>query len=133
VEGSAVSMRNFKLAFIKSTEFFFLIGRSVLLAFLLYAFILFLKYCPTFIEGLARNFRAQIFQVILAMVKIVAILLPFFLRLSLVWAFMYWSLLFWASLEKPLRLPLLPHLYSLDDGCHLEFPGSFGKHFLEPV
>jgi hypothetical protein len=113
VEGFTVYMRNFKLAFLKLTEFFFLIGQSLLLAFLLYAFILFLKYCPTFIEGLARNFRAQIFQIILAMVKIVAILLPFFLRLSLVWAFMYWSLLFWASLEKREKIMLCVFLFFL--------------------
>lgn len=42
----------------------------------------------------------------LAVLKIVGILLPFFLRLNLTWAFMYWSLLCWVSLEKRERIML---------------------------
>jgi len=100
LRGFVASMKNFRLAFMKFADLFFLIGQSILLAFVLYSFILFLKYFPSFIEGLARNFKAQVFQVIVAIIKIVAILLPFFLRLNLIWAFMYWSLLLWVYMEK---------------------------------
>jgi len=100
LKGFAASIKNFRLAFREFTELFFLIGQSTLLAFLLYSFILFLKYLPSFIEALARNFTVQVFQIILAILKIVAVLLPFFLHLSLIWAFMYWSLLFWLYMEK---------------------------------
>jgi len=106
LKGFVASIKNFKLTFIEFTDFFFLIGQSILLAFLLYSFILFLKYFPSFMEGLARNFKAQVFQIILAIIKIVAILLPFFLQLSFVWAFMYWSLVFWVYLEKRERFML---------------------------
>ncbi len=105
-KGYVASIKNFKLTFIEFTDFFFLIGQSILLAFLLYAFILFLKYFPSFIEGLTRNFKAQVFQIIFAMIKIVAILLPFFLQLSFIWAFMYWSIVFWVYLEKRERFML---------------------------
>jgi len=100
LKGFAASIKNFRLAFREFTEIFFLIGQSTSLAFLLYSFILFLKYLPSFIEALARNFTVQVFQIILAILKIVAVLLPFFLHLSLIWAFMYWSLLFWLYMEK---------------------------------
>ncbi len=106
LKGFIASIKNFELTFMKFADLFFLIGRSILLSFLLYAFILFIKYFPSFIEGITRNFKAQIFQIILALIKIVAILLPFFLQLSLIWAFMYWSLLFWASLERRERIML---------------------------
>jgi len=106
LKGFVASIKNFKSTFIEFTDFFFLIGQSILLAFLLYAFILFLKYFPSFIEGLTRNFKAQVFQIILAMIKIVAILLPFFLQLSFIWAFMYWSIIFWVYLEKRERFML---------------------------
>ncbi len=106
LKGFVASIKNFKLTFMTFTNLFYLIGQSILLTFLLYSFILFLKYFPSFIEGLTRNFKAQVFQIILALIKIVAILLPFFLQLSLMWAFMYWGILFWASLEKRERIML---------------------------
>ncbi|MFQ5841275.1 MAG: tetratricopeptide repeat protein, partial [Thermodesulfobacteriota bacterium] len=106
LRGFFAFMENFKLTFIKFTDLFFLIGQSILLAFLLFSCILFLKYFPSLIEGLTRNFKAQVFQIMLAVLKIVGILLPFFLRLNLTWAFMYWSLLCWVSLEKRERIML---------------------------
>jgi tetratricopeptide (TPR) repeat protein len=106
LKGFFAFTENFKLTFIKFTELFFLIGQSILLAFLLYSFILFLKYFPSLIEGLLRNFKAQVSQIILAVIKIAVILLPFFLQLNLTWAFMYWSLLCWVSVEKRERITL---------------------------
>ena len=106
LKGFVASIKNFKLTFMEFMDLFFLIGRSILLAFVLYSFILFLKYFPSLIEGLMRNFKAQVFEIIVAIIKIVAILLPFFLQLSLIWAFMYWSLLFWVYLEKRERFML---------------------------
>jgi len=106
LKGFVPSIKNFKLNFIEFMDLFFLIGSSILLAFVLYSFILFLKYFPSLIEGLMRNFRAQVFEIIVAIIKLVAILLPFFLQLSLIWAFMYWSLLFWVYLEKRERFML---------------------------
>ncbi len=104
LKGFAASAKNFKLSFTGFIELFFLIGQAILLAFTLYSFILFLKYFPSFIEALVRNFTVQVFQIIVAILKIVAILLPLFLHLSLIWAFMYWSLLFWLYMEKRERL-----------------------------
>jgi len=104
LKGFLAFIENFKLTFIKFMDLFFLIGQSILLAFLLYSFILFLKYFPPYFEGLTRNFKAQVFQIMLAVLKIVGILLPFFLQLNLTWAFMYWSLLCWVSLEKRERI-----------------------------
>jgi tetratricopeptide (TPR) repeat protein len=110
LKGIFAFIKNFKLTFIKFMDLFFLIGQSILLAFLLYSFILFIKYFPPYFEGLTRNFKAQVFQIILAVLKIVGILLPFFLQLNLMWAFMYWALLFWLSMEKRERLMLLVFL-----------------------
>jgi tetratricopeptide (TPR) repeat protein len=100
LRGFVASIKNFRLALTTFADLFLLIGQSVLLAFLLFSFILFLKYFPSFIEGLTRNFKVQVFQLIAAFIKIVAILLPFFLQLNILWAFMYWSLLFWVYMEK---------------------------------
>jgi len=106
LKGLVVFLRNFKLTFVKVTDIFFLVGQSVLLCFLFYSFILFLKYFPSFVEGVIRNFRSQVSQIILALVKITAILLPFLLQLDFLWAFLYWSLLIMASLGKRERFVL---------------------------
>ncbi len=100
LKGFVASIKNFKLAFIDFADCVFLIGQSVLLAFLLYSFILFLKYFSSFIEALSRNFRIQVSQIVIAVIKVAAILLPFFLQLNLIWAFMYWSLLYLVYMEK---------------------------------
>jgi tetratricopeptide (TPR) repeat protein len=113
LRGFFAFMENFKLTFLKFMDFFFLIGQSILLAFLFFSFILLLKYFPSLIEGLTRNFKAQVFQIMLAALKIVGILLPFFLQLNLTWAFMYWSLLCWVSLEKRERIMLCVFLIML--------------------
>jgi tetratricopeptide (TPR) repeat protein len=110
LKGLFAFIKNFKLTFIQLMDLFFLIGQSILLAFLLYSFILFIKYFPPYFEGLTRNFKAQIYQIILTVLKIVGILLPFFLQLDLMWAFMYWALLFWLSMEKRERFMLLVFL-----------------------
>ena len=110
LRGFFAFIENFKLTFIKFMDLFFLIGQSILLAFLFYSLILFLKYFPPYFESLTRNFRAQVFQIILAVLKIVGILLPFFLKLNLIWAFMYWALLFWVSMGKRERFMLLVFL-----------------------
>ncbi len=106
LRGSLTFIENFKLTFIKFMDLFFLIGQSILLAFLLFSFILFFKYFPSLIEGLTRNFKAQVFQIVLVVLKITVILLPFFFQLRITWAFMYWSLLCWVSLEKRERIML---------------------------
>ncbi len=110
LKGLFAFIKNFKLTFIQLMDLFFLIGQSILLAFLLDSFILFIKYFPPYFEGLSRNFKAQIYQIILTVLKIVGILLPFFLQLDLMWAFMYWALLFWLSMEKRERFMLLVFL-----------------------
>jgi tetratricopeptide (TPR) repeat protein len=126
--GLVVSIKNFKHSFIRFADFFFLIGQSILLAFFLFSFILFLKYFPSLIESLAKSFRAQVFQIILAITKIVGILLPFFLQLNLIWAFMYWSLVFWVYMENRERfmiglfLILIIYVPWAMDGC---------SHFLD--
>ncbi|MCK5553179.1 MAG: tetratricopeptide repeat protein, partial [Deltaproteobacteria bacterium] len=104
LRGFVASIKNFRLAFTTFADLFLLIGQSILLAFLLFSFILFLKYFPSFIAGLTRNFKAQVFQVTVAIIKMLAILLPFFLQLNFLWAFMYWSLLFWVYMEKRERV-----------------------------
>ena len=104
VKGYSAFIKNFKLAFVDFADYVYVIGQSVLLAFLLYSFILFLKYFSSFIEALSRNFRIQVFQIVIAVVKMVAILLPFFLQLNLIWAFMYWSLLYLVYMEKRERV-----------------------------
>ena len=106
VRGLVVSIKNFRHSFIRFTDLFFLAGQSILLAFFLFSFILFLKYFPSLIESLARSFKAQVFQIILAILKIVGILLPFFLQLNLIWAFMYWCLVFWVYMENRERFML---------------------------
>jgi tetratricopeptide (TPR) repeat protein len=106
LKGAVAFMKNFKLSFIKVADFFFLVGQSILLCFLFYSFILFLKYFPSFVEGVMRNFRAQVSQIIRAMVKIIAILLPFLLQLDFLWAFLYWSLLVMVFLGKRERFML---------------------------
>jgi len=128
VRGLVVSIKNFKYSFIWFTDFFYLSGQSILLAFFLFSFVLFLKYFPSLIESLARSFRAQVFQVILAIMKIVGILLPFFLQLNLIWAFLYWSLIFWVFMENRERfmlgffLILIIYVPWAMDGC---------SHFLD--
>lgn len=107
LKGFFAFIKNFKLTFIKFMDLFFLIGQSVLLAFLLYSFILFIKYFPPYFEGLTKNFKVQVSQIILAVLKIAGILIPFFLQLNLMWAFMYWVLLFWVSMGKRERFMLL--------------------------
>lgn len=128
LRGFFTFMENFKLTFIKFMDLFFLIGQSILLTFLFFSFILFLKYFPSLLEGLTRNFKAQVFQIVLVVLKIAVILLPFFLQLNLTWAFMYWSLLCWVSLQKRERIMLCVFLILL---IYIPWTMSIFSNFLD--
>lgn len=86
---------------------FFILCNALLMTFIVFGVVILAKCLPLYFYDLRRNLTQNVRGIVLASAKILVLLVPFFLRLDILWAFMFWSIFLWGYAMKRERVMLL--------------------------
>jgi tetratricopeptide (TPR) repeat protein len=89
---------------------FYMVSNAILMAFIIFGIVLLIKYLPLYFYDIRRNMTQEISRLLLNSLKIFILLIPFFFRLDMLWALLFWSVLLWgyvSNREKQLILVFL--------------------------
>jgi tetratricopeptide (TPR) repeat protein len=92
---------------------FFILCNALLMTFVVFGVVVMAKYLPLYFYDLRRNLTQNVKGLLLTSVKILILFVPFFLRLDILWAFMFWSIFLWGYVIKRERVILLIFLVLL--------------------
>jgi tetratricopeptide (TPR) repeat protein len=92
---------------------FFIVCNALLMTFVVFGIVVMAKYLPLYFYDLRRNLTQNVKGLLLSSAKILVLFIPFFLRLDLLWALMFWSIFLWGYVMKRERVILLIFLVLL--------------------
>ena len=82
---------------------FYIICSAILMTFIIYGIVVLVKYLPLYFYQIRKNFGKEIIKLLINSLRIFSLLIPFFLRLDMLWAILYWSVLIWGYVTKKQR------------------------------
>ena len=112
-DGQVAQFRHYPSSLKFFYNLFFIVSNAILMTFIVFTIVLMAKYLPLYFYDLRRNLTQNIKGLLLSSAKVLALLIPFFLRLDMLWAFMFWSIFLWGYVMKRERVILLIFLVLL--------------------
>jgi tetratricopeptide (TPR) repeat protein len=107
---------------------FFIGANACLLAFMVFGIILLVKYLPLYLYDLRKNLTGGVSRLPANSIKILLLLIPFLLRLDILWAVFFWSVLLWGYVTKRERQLIIVFLIAL---VYLPFSLRSSSSFLD--
>ena len=89
---------------------FYIVFNAILMTFVIFGIVVMVRYLPLYFYDIRKNMTQEISSLFLSSLKIFILLIPFFLRLDVLWAIFFWSVLLWGYVtnrEKQLILVFL--------------------------
>jgi len=109
---------------------FYILCNAILMSFIIFGIVVLVKYLPIYFRQIRKNFTKEISKLLINSLRIFLLLIPFFLRLNMLWAVLYWSILLWGYVTKKERRFILLFLIVLVYGSF--FLGSSSGFLDEP-
>jgi len=79
---------------------FYILSNAILMTFIIFGIVVMVKYFPLYFYNIRKNLTQEVSRLLISSLKIFILLIPFFLRLDILWAFFYWSVLLWGYVTK---------------------------------
>ena len=79
---------------------FYLFSNAMLMTIILFGIVLLIKYLPLYFYDIHKNLTQEIGKLLVNSFKIVFLFIPFFLRLDMLWALFFWSVLLWGYISN---------------------------------
>jgi tetratricopeptide (TPR) repeat protein len=111
-----------------SYNLFYILANAILLTFALFGIVVLIKYLPLYFYDIHKDLTQEVSKVIFNSFKIFLLFIPFFLRMDLLWAILYWTILLWGYVPKKERQLLLLFLVLL---VYLPYSLRFSSSFLD--
>ncbi len=92
---------------------FYIISNAILMAFLVFGIVLLVRYLPLYFYNIRKNLTDDPSSLIINGLKIFVILIPLFLRLDILWALLFWSILLWGYVSPRKRTIIIIFLIIL--------------------
>ncbi len=88
-------------------NFFFIFCNAILMTFVVFGIVVMVKYLSLHFYDIRRNLSQKVSGLLINSAKIFVLFIPFFLRLDILWAIMFWSIFLWGYMMKRERHALL--------------------------
>ena len=88
-------------------NFFFILCNAILMTFVVFGIVVMVKYLSLYFYDIRRNLTQKVSGLLINSAKIFVLFIPFFLRLDILWAIMFWSIFLWSYMMKRERQALL--------------------------
>lgn len=82
---------------------FYILSNGILMTFIVLGIVILIKYIPLYFYDISKNLSKEISKLIINSFKIVVLLIPFFLRLDVLWAILFWTILLWGFITTKER------------------------------
>ena len=92
---------------------FYILSNAILMAFIIFGIVVMVKYLPLYFYDIRRNLTQELSSLFVNGLKIFILFIPFFLRLDILWAILFWSILLWGYVTKRERQFILVFLIVL--------------------
>jgi tetratricopeptide (TPR) repeat protein len=79
---------------------FYILSNAILMSFIIFSIIVLVKYLPLYFYDIRKNVSQETSGLLINSLKIFVFFIPFFLRLDMLWAFFFWSVLLWGYVTK---------------------------------
>jgi hypothetical protein len=86
---------------------FYLLCNAMLMTFIVFGIGILARYLPLYFYDIRRNLTLNVSGLFITSAKIIALFIPFFLRIDILWAIMFWSLFLWGYVMKKERQIIL--------------------------
>ena len=104
LEGQIAQFRYYPSSLRFFYNLLYIVSNALLMTFIVFGVVLMVKYVPLYLHEIRRNLVQEIYSVVLNSFKIFLLLLPFFFRLDVLWAMLFWLILLWGYATKKERL-----------------------------
>jgi len=92
---------------------FYILSNAILTAFIIYGIVILVKYISLYFYDIRKNLTQELRSLLINGVKIFVLFIPFFLRLDILWAILFWSILLWGYVPNRERQLILVFLIVL--------------------
>ena len=79
---------------------FYILSNAILMAFIIFGIVLMIKYFPLYFYDIRKNLTQEISRLLVNSAKIFFLFIPFFFRLDILWAILFWCILLWGYVTK---------------------------------
>ncbi len=86
---------------------FYILSNAILMTFIIFGIATMVKYLPLYFYDIQKNLTQEVPRVLINGLKILILFIPFFLRLNILWAILFWPILLWGYVTKEERRFLL--------------------------
>ncbi|MGO8988876.1 MAG: tetratricopeptide repeat protein [bacterium] len=92
---------------------FYILSNGILMTFIVLGIIVMVKYFPLYFYDIRKNLSQEILRLFMNSLKIIIFFIPFFLRLDMLWAILFWCVLLWGHVTKKEKQLILVFLIVL--------------------
>jgi tetratricopeptide (TPR) repeat protein len=82
---------------------FYLVSNAMLMTFIVFGIVVLIKYLPLYFYDIQKSLTQEIGKLLINSFKILFLFIPFFLRLDMLWALLFWSILLWGYISNKER------------------------------
>ena len=79
---------------------FYILSNAILMSFIIFSIVVMVKYLPLYFYDIRKNVTQETSGLLINSLKIFVFFIPFFLRLDMLWALFFWSVLLWGYVTK---------------------------------
>ena len=94
-------------------NFLYILCNAALITFMIFGIVVLVKFLPLQFYQIRKDFTKEISKLLINSLRIFFLLIPFFLRLDVLWAILYWCVLLWGYVTKKQRRLILSFLIVL--------------------
>ena len=98
------------------------------MTFIIYGIVVLVKYLPLYFYQIRKDFIKEMTKLLINSLRIFSLLIPFFLRLDMLWAILYWTILIWGYVTKKQQQFILAFFIVL---IYIPFFLHFSSTFLD--
>jgi tetratricopeptide (TPR) repeat protein len=109
-------------------DLFYILCHAILMTFIIYGIVVLVKYLPLYFYQIRKDFNKEMTKLLINSLRIFSLLIPFFLRLDMLWAILYWTILIWGYVTKKQQQFILAFFIVL---VYIPFFLHFSSTFLD--
>jgi tetratricopeptide (TPR) repeat protein len=79
---------------------FYILANAILITFIIFSIVIMIKHFPLYFYDIRKYVTQEISGLLVNSLKIFIFFVPFFLRLDMLWALFFWSILLWGYVTK---------------------------------
>jgi tetratricopeptide (TPR) repeat protein len=107
---------------------FYILANALLMTFIVFGIVILVKYLPLYFYDIRKNLSQEVSKLLITSLKIFLLFIPFFLRLDILWALLFYLILLWGFVTKRERQFVLFFFIVL---VYLPFFLRFSSSFLD--